>query len=67
MTKKDRTAISISIILFLLTTVWVASAGSVGLLVVFFSPVILYWAYRFTKDDISFIKSKDKKDVLKDM
>jgi hypothetical protein len=62
MTKKDRTAISISIILFLLTTVWGASAGSVGPLVVFFSPVILYWAYRFTKDDISFIKSKDKRE-----
>tara|TARA_Y100000780_G_C13369321_1_gene296023 strand:+ start:313 stop:501 length:189 start_codon:yes stop_codon:yes gene_type:complete len=61
MTKKDRTAISISIILFLLTTVWGASAGGVGPLVVFFSPVILYWAYRFTKDDISFIKSKDKR------
>jgi hypothetical protein len=61
MTKKDRAAISISIILFLLATVWGSSIGKVGNLVeLFFLLVTPYWAYRFIKNDISFLRRNPK-------
>ena len=66
MTKKDRSAINICIIWFIITTMWSASIGKIGPLgLLFLLPVSCYWGYRFTKNDISFIKSKDERESEK--
>jgi hypothetical protein len=68
MTKKDRIAISVSILLLLLTALWSAELGKPGPLVLIgFAPLVLYWGYRFIKNDISFLqrspKAKKEKDI----
>ena len=68
MTKKDRIAISISILLLLLTAFWSAVLGKPGPVVILgFTPLVLYWGYRFIKNDISFLqrspKTKNEKEI----
>jgi|APSaa5957512576_1039674.scaffolds.fasta_scaffold233811_1 uncharacterized membrane protein len=68
MTKKDRIAISISILLLLITAFGSAETGKLGPVVLLgFTPLVLYWAYRFIKNDISFLqrnpKTKNDKDI----
>ena len=61
MTKKDRIAISISILLLLLTAFWSAVLGKPGPVVILgFTPLVLYWGYRFIKNDISFLQRSSK-------
>ena len=61
MTKKDRIAISISILLLLLTAFWSASLGKPAPVVILgFTPLVLYWGYRFIKNDISFMRRSPK-------
>ena len=64
MNKKNRIAISITIIW--LFTFLVISEGSIltrineGTLIVF-GPIIVYWVFRFIKNDISFLSNKGEK------
>ncbi len=61
MTKKDRIAISISILSFLMAVSWSVMAGIFGVILVYgFTPLVLYWGYRFIKNDISFLRSSPK-------
>ena len=61
MTKKDRVAVSISVVLFLITTIWSADIGKPGPFMLFFLlPVTCYWLYRFIKSDISFLQRNPK-------
>lgn len=54
MTKKDRIAIVVSIVYAILPLLaLVDEEPAVALL--FCLPIILYWGYRFIKNDISFI------------
>ena len=58
MTKKDRIAIVLTIFyLFFLIFVYMELRDSLILWALF--PVI-YWSYRFIKNDISFLNSKEK-------
>ena len=67
MTKKDRIAISITFVFLcwsiaLLQKTYTADEGVTILI-----PLILYWAYRFIKNDISFLqrspKTKNEKEI----
>jgi hypothetical protein len=58
MTKKDRIAIVITVIYSLLPIRAVVE-GEDGILFVLVIPVLLYWGYRFIKNDISFIGNND--------
>ena len=55
MTKKDRIAIAISVVYLLvpLALIFGGAKPAAGLL--FLAPIVIYWAYRFAKGDISFI------------
>ena len=55
--KKDRKALVISIILFILclSAIGESQRGSI----IFFIPVLIYWGYRFIKNDISFLNIKE--------
>jgi len=55
MTKKDRIAIvlTVPIILVALIALISSSAEEAG---IFLAPVVVYWGYRFIKNDISFMK-----------
>lgn len=55
MSKKDRVAIVISALYFLFPLVVLIDGEPVGM-IVFTSPLIAYWGYRFVKNDISFLK-----------
>ena len=61
MSKKDRIAIVVSVVLGLLGTLLLNGGGIVGVplgvLILILIPA--YWAYRFIKNDISFIKIKE--------
>lgn len=62
MNKKDRIATVISIFyligyVMLMVNPAIHAGGVVSL---FFLPVLIYWGYRFIKDDISFINIRDK-------
>lgn len=61
MTKKDRIAIAISVVLFL-APLAVLMAGEPVLFVLWSTPIVLYWAYRFVKGDISFFLRKNNND-----
>lgn len=58
MNKKDRVAVVITFI-FLSIGVFGAAGGKAGVLIATGTPVMLYWGYRFIKNDISFFKVKD--------
>lgn len=61
MIKKDRIAIVVSIVWMLLMLVISLGTSDIFIFIVFgFFPALLYWAYRFIKNDISFLNSKEK-------
>ena len=58
MTKKDRIAIVLTIPFLIAIVLRIMQGGygmaaEVGMIV---APVVVYWGYRFIKDDISFMK-----------
>jgi len=59
MSKKDRIAIVISVLYFgfPLAVLFSGKSDAFVATLVFISPLIAYWGYRFIKNDISFIKS----------
>jgi len=59
MTKKDRIAIAITAIYALLPILALAESSGLGSFIVLFVPIAIYWGYRFSKGDISFL-SKEK-------
>lgn len=61
MNRKDRIAIAISVIYFLVTLVIITNGddNTSRAFIVFSLTIVLYWAYRFIKNDISFLKVKD--------
>lgn len=61
MTKKDRIAVVVTLIWFLLSTMFSLGEG-MGLpgILLLMIPFYFYWGYRFIKNDISFLPIKDK-------
>ena len=59
MSKKDRIAIVVSVVLGLLGTLLLNGGGIVGVPLGVLILIPAYWAYRFIKNDISFIKIKE--------
>ena len=57
MTKKDRIAISISFVFLCLSILLILSNEPPHLVVL---ALILYWAYRFIKNDVSFMRRSPK-------
>lgn len=61
MSRRDRTALVISF--FYILGVWVFGA-TVGFKflagLVFCTPLLVYWSYRFIRNDISFLRVKEK-------
>ena len=64
MTKKDRIAISISFVFLCLSILLILSNEPPHLVVL---ALILYWAYRFIKNDISFLQRSSKTTNDKDI
>jgi uncharacterized membrane protein len=60
MTKKDRIAISISIVILFLTILWAGEKGVAVFVIFGLSPVGAYWLYRFIKNDLSFLQRNIK-------
>ena len=60
MTKKDRIAISISVLCIPITIFWSAEKNNPVPFILFFSPVILYWGYRFIQNDLAFLQRNPK-------
>lgn len=58
MNKKDRIAVVVSILLTPIGIIWFKDAEAAGLTIL--APLIIYWSYRFIKNDISFLKVKDE-------
>lgn len=58
MTKKDRIAIVVTVLYSLLPIAAIAQGDGEALFVLVI-PILLYWGYRFIKNDISFIGSND--------
>ena len=58
MTKKDRIAIVLTIPFLILSLLILIdqSSSMVQEFAISIAPVIVYWGYRFIKDDISFMK-----------
>jgi Sec-independent protein secretion pathway component TatC len=65
MNRKDRIAIVISILYFLfpLGVLFDGNSNAPVVALVFTSPLIAYWGYRFIKNDISFLKSSEKEEA----
>ena len=64
MTKKDRIAISISFVFLCLSILLILSNEPPHLVVL---ALVLYWAYRFIKNDISFLQRSPKTTKDKDI
>ena len=64
MNKKDRIAIVISILYFLfpLCILFGGAGDAISAAIIFTSPLIAYWGFRFIKDDISFLKNNGNAD-----
>ena len=60
MSKKDRIAVSISVLLLPITIFWSAEKNNPVPFILFFSPVILYWIYRFIQNDLTFLQRNPK-------
>jgi hypothetical protein len=58
MDKKDRTAIAVSVIYMLGVITFAMAEGESAVAWLGGFPLVIYWAIRFVKDDISFIGSK---------
>jgi len=65
MSKKDRIAIVVSIlyVLFPLAMLIDGVSGAPSGAIVFLPPFILYWGYRFIKNDISFLKNSGNEEA----
>ena len=67
MTKKDRIAVSISVAWLFLGIMISIAENDWGPFLVFESPLVIYWGYRFIKNDISFLqrspKTKNEKEI----
>ena len=59
MNKKDRIAVVVSLFI---TLPCLAGATVDGIMLIPVLPVLIYWAYRFIKGDISFLGSVIKED-----
>lgn len=60
MNKRDRRAVSISVFFIIVGIIPLLVGGEPGLIVVVIPLLAAYWGYRFTKGDISFIKTNDQ-------
>ena len=58
MTKKDRIAIVLTVPFLIAIILRIMDGGysMVEDLTIIITPVVIYWGYRFIKDDISFMK-----------
>jgi len=65
MLKKDRIAI-VATALYALLPFFFLLIGEIGLFVIWLAPILLYWGYRFIKDDISFLKSTEAHQIKKE-
>jgi hypothetical protein len=59
MNKRDRRAVAISVFFIIIVTIFLIGGEPVVPMVVILL-LAAYWGYRFTKGDISFIKSSDE-------
>ena len=59
MNKRDRRAVSISVFFIIIVTIFLIGGEPVVPMVVILL-LAAYWGYRFTKGDISFIKTNDE-------
>ena len=57
MSKKDRIALVISAI-YMLFPITVLFGGKPDAVVIVILPLLIYWGYRFIKNDISFLNNK---------
>lgn len=62
MSKKDRIAVVVSIIYFIPAFTIGASEEFLAGVFFGFSPLAIYWGYRFIQNDISFLNVKDAED-----
>ncbi|MDD3499787.1 hypothetical protein [Sulfurovum sp.] len=62
MNKKDRIAVVVSIpyLIFLISVIFSGTGDAVLAFFVFGAPFIIYWGYRFIKNDISFLNIEEK-------
>ncbi len=60
MSKKDRIAVVLSIPYLIFCLFGAVEAPAIGLILGI--PLFIYWGYRFVKNDISFLKAKEKND-----
>ena len=58
MNKKDRVAVVVSVLMGIPLSIGMMSGKPEGAIIAFLTPVAFYWAYRFIKNDISFLKIK---------
>lgn len=58
MTTKDRIALVVTVI-YGLFLIFIFLEGNNEELITFTLPVVIYWGYRFIKNDISFINNKE--------
>ena len=65
MNKKDRIAVVVSVVYFLLSLAFASKNANpiptmfLGFIFIAEIPLIIYWGYRFIQNDISFLKVKD--------
>ena len=60
MTKRDRKAVVVSIIGLILAFILAIPNSPMRIALIIWLPLVLvYWGYRFTKNDISFFKVKE--------
>ena len=61
MNKKDRIAIVISIpyLIFLISVIFSGASDAISGFFIVGAPFIIYWGYRFIKNDISFLNVKE--------
>ena len=64
MTKKDRIALVISTLYFLIPLGELVDKGDPLLALIFIVPLIAYWGYRFIRGDISFLGSDERDRTL---
>lgn len=64
MTKKDRVALVISVVYLFFPLLLLADRGVRNLppALLFTIPIVIYWGYRFIKNDISFLNKNNSED-----
>ena len=66
MNKKDRIAVVVSVVYFLFSLAFASKNVNpiptmfLGFIIIAEIPLIIYWSYRFIKNDISFLRVKDE-------